>query len=811
MASINSIMGGGGSTSSIFGNKNIISGLASGMDTEAMIENAVSGYKMKMEALRQQRTVVEWEQSAYRNLIDKMVAFNEKYMSFSTGNNLLSPSFFDSAVKMVAKGAYADCVSVSGKTNSDIQIHSVDNLAVDARYSVDTSHMAETNQASAGFDLNETVNMGTLEGSLELGYGGQTVRISFSKNDSYGNAQELADLINKKLADKKITFSDGKQINADERIKASVQNGEIQFTSVKQDDQNGVWISKVDGNLSEKTGIEIKDDQKDIKSFHFADSMVKKQTTADVIAEKGFDITIDGVTKHISGPDTKGQPISSAEFVTQLNQKLEAEFGKGVLEASNVYAGADGKLQLSFTAGSEVKKFSVRSAAGSKMHMESGLTNYVGANRTLGEMVKGGDWNSWRIKAEGNVTDTGDGKNFKDEAGNLYQKDDADGNYYRVDKDGKTLYDFRIGGKSAAVVTKDTAMGDLIGKVNSDSSLGIHMAYSEFTGKFSFTRTNSGAAGNTKESDPVERDGLSNALFGDIKFAGGQDATVTVSVNGEPKQTIHPHGNEFEIDGMKITLRQTFAEDKGAVTFERTTDADKILTVVKDLVKDYNEMASAIKSAYSTMPEQNSKGESYKPLTEKDRKDMSESEIKAFEEKAKKGILFGDRDLSNLYDGLRNSLSILGINGNDGNKLGLTTSFKDGATTLVLDENKFREAIENDPEKIKTIFTSSRANGDKRDGLLIGMKNTLDQYAKTTGADKGILIKKAGTPLAPTSVLQNELQREIGKFDKEIEKWQEKLADKIDYYNSKFTALEMMIAEMNNQSGMLMGLSGGGY
>ena len=38
---------------------------------------------------------------------------------------------------------------------------------------------------------------------------------------------------------------------------------------------------------------------------------------------------------------------------------------------------------------------------------------------------------------------------------------------------------------------------------------------------------------------------------------------------------------------------------------------------------------------------------------------------------------------------------------------------------------------------------------------------------------------------------------------------QDKVADKIDFYNKKFTSLEKLIAQMNNQSSMLMGLSGG--
>ena len=54
MASISSIMGSSSSTSSIYGsrNTNIISGLASGMDTESMIEGMVQSYQQKIISLQ---------------------------------------------------------------------------------------------------------------------------------------------------------------------------------------------------------------------------------------------------------------------------------------------------------------------------------------------------------------------------------------------------------------------------------------------------------------------------------------------------------------------------------------------------------------------------------------------------------------------------------------------------------------------------------------------------------------------------------------------------------------------------------------
>ena len=79
MASVNSVSS--GSANSIYGSRNVISGLASGMDTETLIENAVSGLQAKITALQQKRTKVEWQQSAYRNIIDHMLNFTSSYSS----------------------------------------------------------------------------------------------------------------------------------------------------------------------------------------------------------------------------------------------------------------------------------------------------------------------------------------------------------------------------------------------------------------------------------------------------------------------------------------------------------------------------------------------------------------------------------------------------------------------------------------------------------------------------------------------------------------------------------------------------------
>ena len=127
MANINSLMSNSSSaTSSLYGTRNVLTGLASGMDTEAMIENSVAGYKTKITQLEQQQTKTQWKQDAYRSITDKLYAMNQTYTSYTYKSNLFSNAFFNSAVTTSAKAvgvngaANVDKVSATGKSSSDI-------------------------------------------------------------------------------------------------------------------------------------------------------------------------------------------------------------------------------------------------------------------------------------------------------------------------------------------------------------------------------------------------------------------------------------------------------------------------------------------------------------------------------------------------------------------------------------------------------------------------------------------------------------------------------------------------------------------
>ena len=131
MASVNSLSS-ASSSSSIYGNRtyNIISGLASGLDTEELISGVVQSYQQKIQSLQSKNTKLQWQQEAYQSISDKLVEFYRNYATFAySSNNLASSSFFNNAVITSTNGKYANLVTATGKTSIDVMLNAVKQLA----------------------------------------------------------------------------------------------------------------------------------------------------------------------------------------------------------------------------------------------------------------------------------------------------------------------------------------------------------------------------------------------------------------------------------------------------------------------------------------------------------------------------------------------------------------------------------------------------------------------------------------------------------------------------------------------------------
>ena len=922
-------------TSSLYNSANVISGLASGLDTEGMIENLVKGYQTKINTLNQKVTKTEWKQDAYRSIIQKMVGFSSKYTSYTSSTNLMSASFFNSAVKVAAQGLYADKVTASGKTSSDIVLNSVKQLAAAAQYRTGSNLKAgdgRSIEAEAGVDLKGKTTLGSLSGSLTLTYGSNNITLSFDEvadkealeeikskykadnNRNMSETEALAALINQKLEGQKISFSGGTSADAKDRIEVRADGNTITFAD-KSNAGNSVYLSGASGNVENALGLDLenaKEDKPAAIKLNYDFSTTKEVNNAVYLSEKTMNLSLDGSTRQIKLPkitgsesagykivdnDGKALDYTAENYTKVLNDSLNKAF-KGKVTVEN--KGTDGELKLRFNV-QEGSDLIINTDVGETLGIGRSATSYMNTSKTLEDLLG-------KDKLEG-LTPAKD-KNGKE----------------LVDDKGNKLYEFKINDVVIGNYSKDTKLSDIMSDINSNKEAGVKVSYSQTTKNFTFTAKETGA-----DSEIKINGGLAEAMFGSTevpdnsggsfaesygvkwlqdgesakftfsipevgshefsitkdtsiedvvdklnksligqnhsfsynKFTGqieakdresgaklelkitdmyddevsfdeskapainytpGRDAEFTVTVNGE---TINMKraSNSVNIDGLTINMHDTFdgSVDKegkpsvdsagkptNSVTFKTSTDSDKIVEAIKTMIEDYNTMMTEIKAAYSTMPYQKSNGSfaNYEPLTEDDRAGMSESAIERYEEKAKQGILFGDRTLSTLYDKMRNIFSPAGEDGAFLRAMGISTSFSisDGTQAVTLDEDKLRAMLDSDPDRVAEVFTKTSGTG----GVMQNLKTQLDNYAKTTGEPKGILIQQAGSPLSSLSLMNNSWQKQIDNYNTQIEKWQDKLSSQVDRYTQQFSRLEQLINQMNSQSSTLAGLMGGG-
>ena len=691
-----------------------------------------------------------------------------------------------------------------------------------------------------------------MSGSLTLEYGNKEVTLDFGELELFNKADGTLDTakfqtaLQDKLKEQKITTSSGDQVSADTLIDVKVDSNGTVTLSDKKGAGNNVHFSGATGDLK---NLVTSADAEGTSSFTLSptEKVVKEGTSkAEHLFGKSFTVTLNGQTKTftLGDPKTDAVPQNNEDIKKLLEKELDNAFGKDKINVTLV-PDADGKESFSFSV-SNGDTFRITSPVGEVLGLgENGVTSYVDTGKTLGDLLGkdlgGSDGWAKGVGQPHEVKDADGNISYVDNEGNAVDKDN-----YRLDKDGKRFKELTINGVTIGQYNEDTALETVLNDINSNTEAGVSVSFSKTTNQFVFTAKETGEGGRIDIGA-----GLGETLFGQIdykddgstilgdtqksSYTAGKDAIFHATINGK-NMALSRSSNTFDLDGMSITLNGTFNKgsatdtpilssqlkgldpDKDTtifdlngddVTFSSKTDTDKIIDVVKTMVEDYNAIVSEVKKAYSDMPLEKSDGSRYKPLTDEDKADMTESEIKAYEEKAKTGILFMDRDLSSLYSALRSAVAPGGSDGSFLRSIGIKTSYEDGLTTLSLDENALREALEQNPDQVKDAFTKSKENGAASDGLMASIQKVTDRYAATTGATKGILIEKAGSKYSPSAALNNTLLEQMKDIDKQVDKWQAKMSDKVDYYTNKFTQLEMLIAQMNSQSSSLAGMMGG--
>lgn len=290
--------------------------------------------------------------------------------------------------------------------------------------------------------------------------------------------------------------------------------------------------------------------------------------------------------------------------------------------------------------------------------------------------------------------------------------------------------------------------------------------------------------------------GTAQVTAGATKVSG-QDAEITL--NGA---TFTNNTNVFEINGLTFTaLSETKPGESITVTTEQDTDG--IYDMVKNFLKEYNSIINEIDRLYNA---DSAKG--YEPLTDDEKKAMSDSEVEKYEKKIKDALLRRDSNLSDIRSGLTEMmasgfevngkkmyLSDFGINtlgyftapDNEKNAYHIDGDSDDGDTAGNAD--KLKSMIAGDPDTVIAFFT----------------KLSQSLYSKMSDLSKSV----DGYRSFGNFYDDKKMKEDYVDYTSKISELEKKLNDYEDKWYKKFSKMETAMAKMQSNASAVTGLLGG--
>ncbi len=332
---------------------------------------------------------------------------------------------------------------------------------------------------------------------------------------------------------------------------------------------------------------------------------------------------------------------------------------------------------------------------------------------------------------------------------------------------------FKINGKEF-VFNNTSTLSNVINTVNSSQS-GARLTYSELTGKFDLTNVVTGS------QSKLEIENLAGNFFGAASvtainagiYENGQDAILSINGIQVTRST-----NNFTIDGLNYSI---LATTNTPVKYSVQTDIEPAVDRIKEFVKLYNDLIEELEKKLNEEEHRN-----FSPLVESDKEDLSDKEVEIWEEKAKSGLLRGDRQISMILRDLRSMLydTVSGL-GKSISQIGFETGFYRDGGKINLNESKLRTALSSNPDEVMDLFIREGTSADKsqkyqESGFMVKMRDKFISFQGSFNVVKSV--------------------QEIASVSIRINMMNDQLINKENYYYQRFAAMEKSLAMMQSQS-----------
>lgn len=796
-----------------------LSGINSGYDTESMIQAMMTSYQTKIDTQQKKLTKLSWQQEAYRDVTSKLTDFKNKYFDILKRDTyLMSPTSFNKyAAKITTKSA-GEAASGLKVTTTSASLENTYKVKVDQLATASTIKGNSMNPASFSLDLDKAaeftpyVTDGTTDANgnevrkysfaLDVKVGSVTKSVEFSVEASEvdGNIdmdafrQSAVDSLNKSLQDA-FGYSGRTGAEATGQKDASGNEWYIQAKA----DSSGKFSFDVGGNASasitEKTG-----------NFGLAKASEKLavSTSSVVTGTNVVSISVGDTTKNVAFEGVSSTYYDSKDKAG--NEAIKAEFDAFKLIS---YKKANKLSDSAVVSQEQLDKYNYTTAQAAKDKNTLEFQNAINRAFTSDQVeftidgsyitaeTYGGDTVSFSMTSvEGGTLGLAKGSASNKFATNTTLADM--GIESNADEGG---YALKINGKTIELDAKAT-LNDLVNAVNK-SDAGVTMTYSALTNSFELKASDIGSGGKIDIEASAMTDALGLTSGGSaVNYTQGQNAIF--EINGEK---IYHNSNDYTVDGTTFSFDEEI-ELGETYTVGLSKSYDDIKQVIKDFVKDYNQLIDDVYGHIGTAPKRDDKNNLYEPLTDAEREEMSEDEIEKWEKAAKQGVLYNDSTITNIMTKMRSAL-YSGVTMEDGSKFGLysmgikASSDYDEHGKLEINEDTLDAAFEKYGDEITKLFT------DSTDSIMKQVNNVLDGAVRTTSTNRGSLIQKAGLEKG-SSATDNYLYRQMKSITDRIATLQERYNAKEDYWWSVFTNLESMMSDFNSQSSYLSSYFGTG-
>lgn len=342
-------------------------------------------------------------------------------------------------------------------------------------------------------------------------------------------------------------------------------------------------------------------------------------------------------------------------------------------------------------------------------------------------------------------------------------------------------------GSAAISVAAGDTIDSIVASINQQSSTtGIKATYDSSQNKFYLITSDTGSEAKIQIDDTH---GLLAGVLGvDTSTQNGSNARVKFNGGSE----LSFSSNQFTFNNMNITLKKS--GETAHITVG--TDTDSIVAKIKTFVEAYNNALTDINGRLSEK-----RYREYKPLTDEQKKEMSETQIEQWETRAKSGLLRGEMLLITASSNIRNG-AMSGVSGlasstyTNLSSIGINTENYQDNGKLVINEDQLRAAIAADPEAVSQLFTkqgSDTASSGIAQRLYTEVKNDM-KYIKNKAGSASDLID----------------QSTIGQDISEVDQQEDLANDRLKQYENRlwtqYNTLEKALQRLNSQSSYIMSL-----